>query len=370
MLDLLAFGGQDLLEDGLHAKTVSGIERMSIVVALAAAAPAVITPTTLPTTLPATTFPAEIAPSLRAAATLIGFSLLVMAVTGVFRRRSIAGPPRLPSQKPLMPLLVVTLIGGAAWIGGQIAFALVFIRRHPGMPFSPENLTPRDLAMVSVFPPAAGLLILAAFDTAGGLVRPIGYNPSRLPIGLLKGVIAAIAILPLVYGSSIVLELLYRAIRFQHPSEHELLGAMKEAPADVRRLLIIGACIAAPVFEEMLFRGHIQTVLVRLFTPRPRELPPIIPLAGTPDPAIQPIAIQCASPDTSSPRPSAWLTWAAVLATAFLFALVHPGWMRPLIFLLAVGLGYAYERTGSLWVAIVVHAAFNTTSTVWFLYGT
>ena len=44
-----------------------------------------------------------------------------------------------------------------------------------------------------------------------------------------------------------------------------------------------------------------------------------------------------------------------------------PPWMAPLIFVLSLCLGYAYERTGNLWVSIIIHAAFNTTSTVIFL---
>jgi membrane protease YdiL (CAAX protease family) len=56
-----------------------------------------------------------------------------------------------------------------------------------------------------------------------------------------------------------------------------------------------------------------------------------------------------------------------VLITSLVFSLVHPGWMRPMIFLLSICLGYAYERTGNLWVPIVLHASFNTLSTVVFL---
>jgi membrane protease YdiL (CAAX protease family) len=37
----------------------------------------------------------------------------------------------------------------------------------------------------------------------------------------------------------------------------------------------------------------------------------------------------------------------------------HPAWMRPPLFLLSVCIGYAYERTGNLWVAIIIHAGFN-----------
>ena len=54
-------------------------------------------------------------------------------------------------------------------------------------------------------------------------------------------------------------------------------------------------------------------------------------------------------------------------ATSIIFAAIHPAWMAPLILLLALCLGYAYERTGNLWVCIVIHAAFNMFQTVAFL---
>jgi membrane protease YdiL (CAAX protease family) len=41
--------------------------------------------------------------------------------------------------------------------------------------------------------------------------------------------------------------------------------------------------------------------------------------------------------------------------------------MWPPIFFLAICLGYAYERTGSLWTSIVMHSLFNATSTYLFL---
>jgi len=59
----------------------------------------------------------------------------------------------------------------------------------------------------------------------------------------------------------------------------------------------------------------------------------------------------------------------SILITSMFFASVHPVWSFPIIFLLALALGYAYERTGNLWVSITMHAMFNTISTVLFLLG-
>lgn len=79
------------------------------------------------------------------------------------------------------------------------------------------------------------------------------------------------------------------------------------------------AVIAAPVTEELIFRGCLYGVLRK-----------------------------------SSGR------WPAIVVSSIVFALIH-GHLPALpgLFLLAVGLALVYERCGSLWAPIAMHAAFN-----------
>jgi membrane protease YdiL (CAAX protease family) len=56
-----------------------------------------------------------------------------------------------------------------------------------------------------------------------------------------------------------------------------------------------------------------------------------------------------------------------VVITSILFAIIHPGWSAPIIFILSLGLGYAYERTGNLWVPLTIHLLFNSFQTAMFL---
>ena len=93
---------------------------------------------------------------------------------------------------------------------------------------------------------------------------------------------------------------------------------------------------------------------------------------ATDQPAGDPLTVLPPVPllDYSRPeplQPSARARWQAVLLTSLAFALFHPLWMAPLIFVLAICLGYAYERTGNLWVTIAMHAIFNTCNTLIFL---
>ena len=66
--------------------------------------------------------------------------------------------------------------------------------------------------------------------------------------------------------------------------------------------------------------------------------------------------------------------WLVVLSAAALFALIHLGpqvaWQGlPVLFVLGIFLGWLYERTGSLWPGIVLHAGFNAINFVLVWHG-
>ncbi len=199
------------------------------------------------------------------------------------------------------------------------------------------------------------------------VARAIAPLLPRLRKAIRPGIIGILSVFPLLLASGIALDAFYSAVGYQHPSSHELLAAMKETLNPLTRvLLIFGACIVAPIFEEYLFRGHLQTFLVRALDPPPRLIgeQDQNSIAGPPEGGVIEHAAPRPRPDTRSlPR-----TWLAILITSLIFAGFHDAWMAPLIFILSLCLGYAYERTGNIWVSIIIHALFNTLNTVQFLF--
>ena len=128
---------------------------------------------------------------------------------------------------------------------------------------------------------------------------------------------------------------------------------MDKTPTLLMRILIaFGAIIVAPLFEEFLFRGHLQTLLVRVMGAgesageRGRGFPMITSTGET----VPPYPI-----DRSRPL----RRWIAVIITSLLFSLVHHWSIWLPIFTLSLCLGYMYERTANLWVTILMHAMFN-----------
>src|SRR5436309_5304662 len=124
--------------------------------------PPTLAPTTLPSSAPATAH--DVTALLLAAGGYILFALLVAWSADVFRRRSIAGPPRLPPDRPLVPLLTVTLIGATAWLAAQGLLMVRLLHAHPGQTFSEETLSARDMALLSVAPACVGLMVLLIAD--------------------------------------------------------------------------------------------------------------------------------------------------------------------------------------------------------------
>jgi membrane protease YdiL (CAAX protease family) len=328
--------------------------------------------------------------------------ILIAALTGMFRRGSINGPVRLAGDEPVWPMALVTVIGGAVWFMSQIIYgaaaSIAFTHGHPNETFNVDKLTGGDFAFLATVPAAVAFAALMLGDVFGGrdLLKRIGFTSTNLPWGIVKGLLAMVIVWPLMALAGVLFELFYRAIRFEHPTTHELLTAMKGAQPWIKYVLIFGACVAAPVFEEFLFRGHLQTLLVRLFNDgrAARKLaagglpvavvPPALAGVSSEHPSVNltvaalPVpplpaqvteTIEYARGDfpPPAPPPPQRLVWLAVLITSMIFASVHPLWMAPLIFILSLCLGYAYERTGNLWVSITIHALFNTSSTLLFL---
>lgn len=139
-----------------------------------------------------------------------------------------------------------------------------------------------------------------------------------LPVVLSVGVLCTI-------GSSVI----------GHPAPpvgHEMLLKVQQADSwSAIGKMVVCAVLIAPILEEILYRGLVQTVLVNLGVFRNR--------------------------------------WLVVLTAAAVFALVHLGpqvaWQGlPVLFVLGIFLGCLYERTGSLWPGVVLHAGFNAINCV------
>ncbi|NQT02441.1 MAG: CPBP family intramembrane metalloprotease [Planctomycetes bacterium] len=133
--------------------------------------------------------------------------------------------------------------------------------------------------------------------------------------------------------------------------QHQQLKLITEDPQLLSRILIVVvAVVIAPLLEEMLFRGLFQT-MIRSYL---EVFCSTLVSQGTSD------------KERTTDRQGAW---PAIVISSVLFTITHenPGhW--PTLFVLGVCLGYAYEKSGSLFRPIFIHSLFNAVSIIAALY--
>jgi len=246
----------------------------------------------------------------------------------VFRRQSIVGPRRLAEGDSALWLVAALF---AAYFFGVFAGGVVLRFVHVREDVQPLVLT--------VIVGGVGVpIILAALRVMNPrAIQSMGFSPRRILPGALGAVVALPIIYPAVVVASDATVLLIHWLRLPEPHTHEVLQSL--GSTHDRRMIaldLLTAVVIAPIFEELIFRGLVQTALSRMFTW----------LLG----------------------PRALARWAAVIITAGAFAAVHGQWaFVPPLMVLAIALGYAYERWGNLWLTICTHALFNAVQIMVFL---
>jgi membrane protease YdiL (CAAX protease family) len=318
---------------------------------------------------------------------LVGIVLLTTGLAWwikAFQRRSISGPSRLEDNESLGVIALILGLAVFVLLFAQIlSFMATSDRLSSTKPSSTTTpiitttteltLTPKQMAIATTVPSLAAFAFMVAANAIWrrrGLFQ-LGLSSSQFFRGIGMGTIGSLIAVPWTFFAGQATPFLWRWLRFEHPKEHDLLRVLGESTSPVVRIvLILSAVLVAPFFEELIFRGHLQTLITngisrikqwRSRRPVSQGFEVILPggeIGKVLLPPVRPPLLP----------PTAAIRWISVIVTSALFAIVHPVWMQPPIFILAICLGYAYERTGNLWTNITMHAMFNTTSTVLFLF--
>ena len=191
-----------------------------------------------------------------------------------------------------------------------------------------EGPDPRVLALsvagsfALAIPLALGALWLVSRHAPGAGLRPRLIDPALGLAGLLL-------LGPMIMVVNVVVTWIVTTV--DGPPQqitHDLLRLLGEGRDGGTLLvwgIVFGAVVGAPIVEETIFRGFLQSAARRLL--------------GSP--------------------------WVAIVLTSALFALVHwfslsgGRYAMIVIFALSLGLGAAFERTKSIAVPMVMHALFN-----------
>ena len=255
---------------------------------------------------------------------------LIVWRRGYLSRSALVGVPRREAGLELMDVmvgLVLMLLGMVAaqqimtrmglWIDGDAGESTGFTPQQ----YMKQALVGQGLVQLPVV-----LYVVWRCGGWPGRFRELGLLPRR-PVR--EGIVALAGLavaLPMALGLSVVT--VYVGLGLGRPAPeigHELLSVLQE-PALwwVKAGLLTSALVLAPLLEEVIFRGLVQTAFLSV-TRRGRR-------------------------------------WWVVIIAAGIFTGMHIGqpWqVLPSLFVLGVVLGWLYERTGSLWPSVLVHAGFN-----------
>jgi len=238
-------------------------------------------------------------------------------------------PPRRNSMPPYLPLVLLML-----WFGA-VSTAVVLVQKlTPGLQdwqkIFRDNLVHSIGAVVTM----AAMMFLAHVHFARRL-KGFGLNVRTIVKDFFMAIVNLLTAWPLMMAAITMTIFVAELIsgREYQMQQHQQLEMITEYPQlPLRIMIVFVAVVIAPLLEEMLFRGFIQTAIRSFFNIRNSA-------------------------------------WPAIAASSVFFAIMHenPGhW--PALFVLGVCLGYSYEKSGSLFRPIFIHLFFNVSSVAIALY--
>lgn len=270
---------------------------------------------------------------------MLGSLLVGLAIAGplaavalfVLARRGWLSPPAF-NRSPARPTrigLIDVAIAFALFILGGVAASVLMPLIAPGdaAAASPEALATTALVgQVFAQGPVVALALYRAAASPGGLgAWGLPARPLEVARDAGRGGLLLLALIPIVIAVNILFLVAMLLAGHTPPATgHQMLDAMRNAPPDTLAALLLSAIVIAPILEEVIFRGLLQTALLRALGDARR--------------------------------------WAVVGVAAAVFMLAHgsvPWHAWPALFLVGLILGTAYERWGSLWAVIIAHMGFN-----------
>ena len=285
-------------------------------------------------------------------------------------------------------LYLVLIVYLVVQVGSAMAVAKIYSSRPVVAPVAEElpaakkSIPPEILAPALVANAASNIFIVGvtiAFFRwrVGATAVDLGFQCTRPAYDIALGIAGFVAALLPVYAIQAILTQFF-------PSEHPVATLLTENPNPMVLLLcVISAVVVAPVAEEFLFRVVLQGWLEALAANRQvadRDVDVGCTECTEPEPNADPSDIDSGvlrtpyveSESIASSRAIVHHLRGAtpIVVSSLAFALVHLGHgPDPIpLFVLALILGYLYQRTHRIWPSVVLHMILNANSLtiLWF----
>jgi membrane protease YdiL (CAAX protease family) len=168
-------------------------------------------------------------------------------------------------------------------------------------------------------------------------LKGFGMQPRKIPKDFGAAVLNLVSIWPIIMAAlalTVYIGEYFHGTEFDIGRHRELESIASYPQLQVRVLIVFTAAFVVPIFEELLFRGLFQTTIR-----------------------------SCLERFTFFERfqNKSLIPWIAIIITSVLFTFAHEDrWHWPALFVLSLGMGYAYEKSGSLLRSIFIHLLFNS----------
>jgi len=223
-------------------------------------------------------------------------------------------------------LIGFMLIVGGTWIGGLTINAMgIFDRELNEWDYARLML----IIQIAMTVPLALFLLLMWWGPRRDHWLRLGMLPRRPRWELKIAVIGVPVLCVLAMTVAMTTNLIGKLLDHDVPTlGHDMLRIMVESQNPFALIvLVLSAVVIAPLVEEFIYRGFLQTSLMNMMG------------RGT------------------------GARWLAIIVVSLLFMAAHYGivdWQGlPGLFVVGLVVGWLYERTGSLLAPILVHAGFN-----------
>lgn len=257
---------------------------------------------------------------------LVGLAVLGLVVLRRWWRLDARPLRRQPTGWPGALLLM-----GAMILLGAVGQSVLVWIRWPDGPPAGDALGPDDRALLLAAGLGAQMIPVAIWGVLVVLARRRAEVPGAAPpASMIRAVIVGIAALLVVWPVLQMVAFVGSRIatlvtgEVPDPQAHDMLQMLRDQPRDVWFFTSVAlVTTVGPIKEEVMYRALLQGAL------RQVDLGP----------------------------------WPAILVVSVLFTGMHapvmPLHALPALFLLSIGFGWAYERTGRLLAPIVMHILFN-----------
>ncbi len=239
---------------------------------------------------------------------------------------------------------------------------------------NPDRLRLQMWAQVLALPLQVSALLLLLYSLSDTQPYQLGLTWHRGWQNVALGIAAALVLTPVVIGIQYLAVWLFQHWTGQAVQEHPLYS-LRTVLSGVEWLpLLLQVLVAAPVLEEILFRGLLQPWFCQRSWGGHVAITLSLLLAGASHGesarapflfvlALLPVYVVVVRRARTPAGP-------ALFGTALLFGIVHSGvWPTPIpLFVLGLGLGWLAWRTQSLVGPIVLHSLFNAVGSIGFFW--